>query len=533
MAAEMTARLRLDNPRCDCARLRPEVVARGQTPCITELRPLQGWYLWEAAEVGGAVGLIPVGGGKTGIDVLTAMVVPDCDLAVLLIRPSDVKQLLADYRVWSQHFKVPNLVGGPGPWVAGRPRLEVFPYSQASRPENAHWWTARSQNTSGHLVVIADECQKLKDRKASSTSRFLRHFATRPETKFFAHSASFTTRGMDDHCHLTALALREGSPEPLSPSVVEAWAECIDPAVHGEPADPGALNQMCREGEPLERALHRRIVETRGVISTSDVSVTSKLRFLEAHADPPQAIQDALAKVRREEKRPDGEILMDEMEVAAVAMQVVCGFFYYWRFPRGEPEDLIEEWFRRRKEWNAEVRDGLKRKVEGMDSPKLLRDAAERGLSGYRGELPVWRAASLPKWKEIEDRVVPVPAVQWIDDYLARAAAEWARKHVGIVWYKFSAFGRKVAELTGLPRYGEKASKVYNLNATPAMLSARDGKRELGTWDDSPGDWIQVELGERSIVASLNAHGTGKNLQAFHRQLWSNPPADGGAWEQG
>ncbi|RUO93093.1 hypothetical protein D7Y11_11445 [Corallococcus sp. AB018] len=40
------------------------------------------------------------------------------------------------------------------------------------------------------------------------------------------------------------------------------------------------------------------------------------------------------------------------------------------------------------------------------------------------------------------------------------------------------------------------------------------------------------ENGKRSIVASLRAHGTGKNLTAFSRMLFVNPPADGGAWEQ-
>lgn len=40
------------------------------------------------------------------------------------------------------------------------------------------------------------------------------------------------------------------------------------------------------------------------------------------------------------------------------------------------------------------------------------------------------------------------------------------------------------------------------------------------------------ENGKRSIVASLRAHGTGKNLTAFSRMLFVNPPADGAAWEQ-
>jgi hypothetical protein len=552
MAEEMTELLRLDRQGkpCDCARLRPEVVARGENPCITSFRSLQGWYLWESREVGGAAGFIPVGGGKTGLDIMVPMVVPGTKRAVLMIRPGEVKQLMSDWRVWGQHFKVPNIAGGTGPHVPGRPVLEVFPYSMAQRPENAFWWRARAEQ-GGVDLVIADECQRLKNRKASSTHRFLKHFAAHPETKFFTHSASFTTREVEDFCHLLAVALRESSPMPLSPSVVEQWGEYLNPSLTGAPADPGALRKLCRdESEDLDKAVHRRIIETRGVISTADVSVKVGVTYRAMpHPAIPPAITEALNKVRREEKRPDGETLFDAMEVATVAMQVACGFYYFWRFPTGHVKDfegrpveddekrkfIIDRWYAARKDWHWELREELKSRREGLDSPKLLRDAAERDLAGLpsRKDAPTWDSDTFAAWKRIEACVEPVPAVQWIDDYLARESAAWAKKQVGIVWYRFSAFGRRVAELTGLPRYGEKAAKVYNLNPTPAMLKAREGKMALGDWEDTPGDWIQVELGERSIIASLASMGTGRNLQSFHRQLWPTPPADGAAWEQG
>lgn len=40
------------------------------------------------------------------------------------------------------------------------------------------------------------------------------------------------------------------------------------------------------------------------------------------------------------------------------------------------------------------------------------------------------------------------------------------------------------------------------------------------------------KTGKRSIVASLRALGTGKNLTAFSRMLFVNPPANGAAREQ-
>lgn len=505
MAEEMTTKLRRDNPHCRCAKLRPEVVARGQNPCITALRPLQGWALYEAMHLGGAVGFLPVGSGKTGLDILLPMVVDDCKVAVLMLRPNEVEQLLHDFKCWSQHFNVPNLAGSGGPFVPGRPILELFPYSMISQQSRALYFSERKPD-----VLIGDEAQNLKDRKAARTGRFLRHFAAMPHTKFFCHSGSMTTRGLEDFAHLMALALRQGSPLPLYPSVVEAWAEAVNPNQGGAPSDPGAIRRLCAEGETVEEALNRRIVESAGVISTADASVNSELIFREADAGPvPPAVLEALQRVHQDEQRPDGEELMDQLEVASVAMQVACGFFYFWAYPKGEPEWLIEKWFARRQEWNRELRDKLKRRVEGLDSPGLLRNAAERFYKVGRAaesEGPKWRSETFEAWAEIENQVQPESRVKWIDDYLARAAAQWALEEPSIVWYLFSAFGRKVEQLTKLVRYGggEVASAA-----------------------------IRQEKGDRSIIASLKAHGTGKNMQSFWRQLWANLPADGGAWEQG
>jgi hypothetical protein len=75
------------------------------------------------------------------------------------------------------------------------------------------------------------------------------------------------------------------------------------------------------------------------------------------------------------------------------------------------------------------------------------------------------------------------------------------------VWYASSAFGAWVSELSGLPLHGGGVGA---------------GKR------------IAEERGDRSIVASLLSHGTGRDgLQyLFHRQLIAQPPSSSTAWEQ-
>ena len=504
MARAMTARLRYDPPggKCACALLRPEVVARGQNPCITELRPIQGWYLTEAANNVGVLGAIAVGGGKTGIDILTPMVVEGCDLAVLLI-PSNLKgQLLNDYRIWRQHFKVPNLRGGPGgPYVTGRPKLEIFPYSHLSQPKNSVWLKARAKETP-NLILLGDEVQAVKDVNSVRTYRFLNLFDEFPSTRLFCHSGSLISRSVLDATHLAALSLRDGSPAPIDKSVAEDWALALDPLVGNAASAAPSLKRLCAEGETSRKAFHRRFVETRGVVATEDAGLSTKLEFrVRTPPKIPFAVEEALEDARLG-KRPDGEELDDAYEISACCKQVSAGFYLYWAFPRGEPEELILDWFAKRKAWGKELRQRLERRGEFMDSPALLVEAAERyHLGTDAGDAPTWRSVHWPAWAEIAGKVKPVTKVKWISDWLMKDAVEWGKQSPGIIWCLNDEPRQRIAQLGGFVQYGEGK------------------KAEIE---------IQRERGDRTIVASIRAHGTGRNLQfAYNRNLFVQLPSDG------
>lgn len=516
MAAAMTERLRRDNPKCRCRELRPHA----RVPCITRLLPVQGWYLTEASQVGGAVGHVLAGGGKTGIDILLGMVAPwtaeelktGKARMLLLIPPSLRSQFMDDYVLWSQHFNVPNLAGGPGPHIPGRPTLDVLAYSELSHKSCATWLAANKPKR-----IVADECQNLKDKNSTRTSRFIEHFISSEDTELYCHSGTLTTKSPDDYGHLCALALREGSPVPLESAVLGEWCDVLTPA-NGIAAPIGALRRLCDVGESARSGYRRRLVETKGVIITADARLDTHLVIKKR--DPgqlPENLKEAIAFTRDRKKRPDfmapgsplaygdGEELNDFMQVAAVAQQLACGFFYRWKYPRGEPEELILRWLKRRAAYAKEVRD----KMEGhrgvfLDSPGLLKEAALRALEGYKGELPVWHSEHLRPWLEVEDQVQPEQDTVWLSDFLARDAVKWGNEAPGVIWYGFTAFGKKVAELGGFPLYegGDAASEA-----------------------------IKQESGKRTIVASIDAHGTGKNLQMFSRGLVSTPP-DVGAYEQ-
>lgn len=492
MAESMTALLRRDNALCTCAE-------KGRA-CITRLFPIQGWFLWEAMHGRGALGFAAAGAGKTGISILLPMVVPGAKDCALLIPPALRAQFAVDYEAWSQHFKVPNLAGGTH-FVPGRPSLNVIAYSALSRKACATWFQTHRPN-----VVIADEAQHLKDLGATVTNRFFRYLT---EVKYpvsvYLYSGSMTTSSIGDYYHLSALALQENSPLPIDSATAKEWAGAIDPprGKWGERVEPGALMGLCEPGETLEAGFCRRLTHTQGVITTADAAIPNVLRISARDPGPiPPELKALIAKARAGQ-RPDDQDLTEALERAVCVSQLTAGFYYFWRFPHGEPEALIAEWLAKRKAWNRELSERLEHRELWLDSPEFLEEAAKRYHDGYSGPLPVWRAATYPAWREIEKLVRPVESTEWLDDYLAADAVKWGSEKPGVIWYTHTAFGERVAELGGFPLYagGKKASVE-----------------------------IARETGERTIVCQVKAHGTGKNLQMFSRALVANSFVEG--WEQ-
>lgn len=479
--------------------------AMGRGYCYEELLPAQAWALWEAPLAGGLLAPVGVGDGKTGLDVLMARAMPGVRCAVLLLPPGLVVQFEADYLAWAEHFTVPTLVLPDGRAVLrepGAPVLRVVPYSRFSREES----TALLEEFAPDLV-LADEVHRLKSAASVGTGRFLRYFAANLSTRLCGWSGTITSRSIKDFAHLLAFALGESSPLPLDPAEVESWASAVDPS--DWPAPEGALRALREPGDGgVVEAVGRRVAWTFGVVSTaSSDRVGASLAFSERAPPPtPPAVSEAVRELRRTWSRPDGEEFVQALEVAACARQLACGFFYRWRFPRGETAEQVEAWRLARAAWHRELRERMRDPAPGMDSPLLLSKAAIRWSAGDRGDL-AWDSSAWPEWRELRDTVRPETEAVWVDDWLARDAAAWARESRGALWYEHGAFGRRAAELAGLPLHGGGPGAEERLRA---------------------------EDGRRSCVLSIRAHGTGRDglQRLFSRQLVANPPADAGVWEQ-
>jgi hypothetical protein len=131
-----------------------------------------------------------------------------------------------------------------------------------------------------------------------------------------------------------------------------------------------------------------------------------------------------------------------------------------------------------------------------MDSPALIELAVLEGR---------WHMDSYKPWVDVRATAKPDTEAVWIDRFLADDAVKWGKEAPGIIWYEHSALGVEIAKRGGFEFFGAGSA------SSSGILTAD---------------------GSRTIVASIKAHGTGKNLQAFSRNLATTTPPNGTAWEQ-
>lgn len=527
------------NDDCNCKEIDPQAPV-----CLKRLLPMQAWMLREIAMNQGLIASAATGGGKTLVGLLAPLALTNVKQVLMLIPPSLVDQIQHDYKLASQHFKMPGFImhiGNRKPDVRpvvidGVPTLHVLPYSRLSMPEESDFLQRLSPD-----AIICDEVDAVKSMQSSRGIRLAKWFSggvtdeekkKRRATKFLGWTGSLVDHSMCEFNWLCLFALRERSPLPLDPMIVEEWGRCLDAT--GTPAPAGELMQFCNEGEDVRHGVRRRLAETPGfvVANSGGVEITGgdglvelDIREKAAPALPP-IIQLALSMVRKGERpdtlipevRPDlaGECvgiqndqLEDAMAIARAAQEVSVGVLYFFRFPNREPEPLIKEWMLRKSRYFSAVREQTYRGETFLDSAMLCEQAAMRfwGNLDKREDRPEWRCEEWPGWFEIRDKVKPVTDSCVLHPFICEDAVEWGRERPGIIWYGMSALATKMAEISGFT--------VHD--------GGPDGGRRL-----------RQENGKRTIISSIKSNGRGRNgLQyVFDRSLITNPPASATGFEQ-
>lgn len=522
---------RRDKP--DLSAIVNEMTFRLKKPQGTQtLRELQAWVLWEAPQAGGMIAPLATGAGKTLLGMLMPWMfkVEGRPLRAVLFIPPDLRpQFAHDWEMYGQHWKLPNLAGGKF-FTPGLPVLHVVAYSELSHPKS----TALLEHIKPDLIM-GDEISALRNFEAARVIRFLRFIAAHPETHFCGWDASILSDSITNLWHLLAIALDSGSPLPIEEQDLKEWAQALDPTTDGSFFMPGELLKFCQtntrgELEPVRSGIRRRMVDTLGVIASEENALGIPLVFIERHPPKvPETILEHLKNLRRKPAdggwvRPDGEVFSEMSQVTACARQLASGFYMRWRFPRGEPDEQIDDWFLKRQNWNRELRSKLNSPQVHLDSPGLCEFAARRWFAGGcagcgRGPLevhdpscrdmeahPLWPSYTYQPWSAVEDTVYHETETVWESDWLLEDAAAWAREAPGIVWVDHPEFGQRLERLTGFKFYGGGEVSAQEI--------------------------IDDVDGSQSIICSVKANKRGKNLQALNRNLIVSFPASNDTVEQ-
>lgn len=446
-------------------------------PYALPLKSHQRTTLYEASLLRGVVGPQGVGQGKAWTSLLLPAVL-GAKRPVVLVPSPLVIQTERIYEHLCLHWRLPPTA--------------ILGYGRLSHPKHALALEDLDPD-----CLVADEAHKLENPGAACHKRVKACLRRRPHCAFCALTGTPNDKSIKDDAYVQLWALRAGAPVPQDWQQREHWAIALDYLPEPlENCPPGALVAF---GTPVREAYGQWVAETPGVVASEGLSCDAPLHLdVRPLAIPPPVVR-ALDDLRATWTRPDGEEFSEALDFSRYARQLATGLYTRWN--PAPPAD----WLDARRDWKREVRTFLaSRSKPGIDSEALYEEAVAAG------RVP---STSYGPWRAVEDSFRPRKETVWLDDYLARDAARWARGpgSPGIVWTRSPALGRRIAELAGVRYYGEGPKDAL------AILP-----RALGGEID----------GSVSIVASLDAHGTGRNLQMYRRQLFTSPSSNARTTEQ-
>lgn len=499
-------------------------------------------------QTGGLLAPISVGGGKSGIALLIAKAALAAGLKkiILLVPPQLARSMMTRHiPEWRRRIPLASLtfhmVAGKSRAVrenitdSGAPGVYVFPYSFLSVPDTMDMLEGISPE-----LVIADEAHNLRHPRAARTKRLM-HFLEQ-DCQFAGMSGTMTSKRISDYHHLANAALGSGSPLPIKQSVAHRWGQVLDVSRGGYPdaytrkilepivdwakattdEDLGSGVEACR------RAYQRRLVTAPGVVATSDMPEPSLLFVNDPAPEPGEKLLEIVKQVNGYET-PDGEPIDHAIHTHQWHIELAAGFYYSQVWPtidelitnrkieKPEAEALLhlsKLHLKAQAAYHSALRDFFEESPPGLDTPREVGRAISLEWDSIPDDLAhLWREmheADFPG--RLKRKQIPVR----VDDFKIRAAVAWAKKHkTGIIWYIHREVGLWLTEALA--------------EAGMAPLFAPAGANEE---IEAVGDPELGGQGDRIVVASVGAHGTGRNLQAFREQLFVEWPREASLCEQ-
>lgn len=475
------------------------------------LRPVQAAALQEAHDLGGLLGPIRVGGGKTLISLLT-FVVLESKSPCLLVPAKLVEKTRRDMAALRKHWLIPAFV-------------QIISYEMLGREQAA----TRLDEVRPDVIVM-DEAHRVRNTRAAVTRRVKRYLEEHPNTKIVAMSGTITKRSLHDYAHLAAWALKRTNPTPRDFNTRMEWSLVLDERRSDDvKISPGALLTLCNDEErelartepvlAVRRAYRRRLVDTPGVVATQEGALGVSLSIASRVLTVPD-LAEPIRNLKLKWERPDGEPLIDALEFwRHLRALAACGMFYRWN-PAPPPT-----WLEVRKRWAKAVRGILRDNRAGLDSESPIVSALDRfaqrrkGMSveeigsGYILE-DAAALEALEAWRAERASFTPKTEAVWLSDALLQKAASWLQNKPewrggggGICWVEHVEFGHRLSEMTGIPYYW------------------RGGV-------DAKGRPIEDHPPGTPMIASIASNAEGRNLQAWSTNYIVSLPTTGAMIEQ-
>lgn len=495
-----------------------------------ELRPWQGQGLHEVVTVGGLLGQLPVGQGKTLpcelIPVALAEKAAAARVAIarhegkptrglvarsVLIAPSGLEnKTYADRRSFA------------GVWRTASPPPRFTSRESLQGEANAYLLS-----TIDPEILLIDEADELANWKASTPTRIDRFVnAKRARGKaaglpwphglwVIALTGTLTRNSILGYWHILRWCLGDMAPVPASRAEAETWALALD---NKNPRDglrplPGPLGRTLGEARAwyLDRLEHTPgvlLIDEDSAVGPDGKPIPLTVRF--KVAPPCPKIDEAFEVLRTQWESPSGEPVSDALSMLRIEGQAGCGVYTYWKPPPPQA------WIEARQEVAKYIRKRIadtrhSRKPLDTDAQVIRQhpDASYYCKERKRTVYPV------REWLAVRKRFDPLKAarVKWLSDVTLRRVAKWIASHasrgrVCVVWSGSVEFGVRLAELARVPYYG------------------REGK-EINTGRD-----LHNADPRKSMVCSWHANKRGFNLQDWREHAIVYPPPSAKYLEQ-
>lgn len=543
----------LDPDELDAVR---KIHTKPEAPEDFELTEGQASAMFWFGQKGGLFAPLPVGAGKTLIALRCVGIAYEngMDRIVLFVPPQVYSQLIQRDIGWARarvplgctFYKMGGLtpIRRRGLAGGGRRGCWIIPYSQLSCKDSFEILKMIRPE-----LIVFDEAHALKNRRSARTKRVLTYFKEfRPNC--VALSGTMTSKSLNDYAHILMMCLGQGSPVPMDANTIQEWAAVIDSEqnqtvdFHKKSTGTGPLRplvawsnahfpetKLLYEPPGFRAAFQNRLITTEGVVTMQGEEVGSSLIFENVKADKMKhdggaRLLELQKKLEEEWVTPQGDEIEHAMLVWKWNAELSGGIYNSLVWP--EVGELVEkqgislsaaEHLLKSSQEHHEATQAYHRDLRawftatshrpGLDTPMLVGRSMAVNGSKEVGE-KLYRS-----WLEKEERdfngrlrrdSIPVR----VCDYKIQEALKWAKEQSdgGIVWFSNREVGRwayEIFQAAGLPCIFAPSGKTADdfLNSPEAAENCKG----------------------KFLIASVKAHGTGKNLQFLANQFYIQLPA--------